>query len=192
MMRVLIADDDPIIRLDLTQTLSNLKYDVVAEAGNGADAVRLAIEEKPDICILDVKMPEKDGIEAAREITELEIAPVVLLTAFSDEELVRRATDASVYAYLVKPYNPASLAPAIEIAISRFAMHKQLSKELDSVTEKLEVRKLLDRAKGILMQSMSIDEPEAYRRIQTQSMNNRKSMREVAEAVIIAKEVQEG
>ncbi len=189
-MRVLIADDDPIIRLDLTETLKNLNYNVVAEAGNGAEAVRLAIENRPDICILDVKMPEKDGIEAAREITDLELAPVVLLTAFSDEELVRRAADASVYAYLVKPYNSVSLAPAIEIAVARFSMHKLLMKELVSAEEKLEIRKLLDRSKGILMKDMGIDEPEAYRRIQIQSMNNRKTMREVAEAIIMAKAVQ--
>ena len=189
-MRVLIADDDPIIRLDLKQMLESLSYEVIAEAGDGQTAVDLAKEHQPDVCVLDVKMPQMDGIEAAGIIAEEGIAPVILLTAFSDRELVERAKESGVFGYLVKPFKPNDLLPAIEVARSRFEENKALSKEITNVTEKLEVRKLLDQAKGILMSDLSVNEAEAYRRIQQQSMNNRKSMREVAEAIILAKSVQ--
>ena len=186
-MKVLIADDDPIIRLDLKQMLENLQYEVVAEAGDGAKAVELARSEHPDICILDVKMPVMDGIEAVSVITEEEIAPTILLTAYSDKELVDRAKAAGVFAYLVKPFKPSDLPPAIEVARSRFEQNRQLGKEVSSLTEKLEARKLIDRAKGIIMDEHQVNESEAYRRIQLQSMNLRKTMREVAEAIILAK-----
>lgn len=189
-MRVLIADDDPIIRLDLKQMLESLGYEVVGEAGDGQAALNLATELTPDVCVLDVKMPQMDGIEAAGRITEEGIAPVILLTAFSDKELIERAKESGVFGYLVKPFKPTDLLPAIEVARSRFEENRQLSKEIASVSEKLEVRKLMDRAKGILMDDLGVGEAEAYRRIQQQSMNNRKSMREVAEAIILAKSVQ--
>ena len=188
-LRVLIADDDPIIRLDLKQMLENLEYEVVAEAGDGQQAVAEARETKPDICILDVKMPVMDGIEAVSVITEEGIAPTILLTAYSDRELVDRAKDAGVFAYLVKPFKPGDLPPAIEVARSRYEQNLALNEEVSSLEEKLETRKLIDRAKGILMDTQGLTETEAYRRIQLQSMNPRKSMKEVAEAVILAKSI---
>lgn len=188
-LRVLIADDDPIIRLDLKQMLENLEYEVVSEAGDGQQAVNLARETKPDICILDVKMPVMDGIEAVSIITEESIAPTILLTAYSDKELVDRAKDAGVFAYLVKPFKPSDLPPAIEVARSRYEQNLALNKEVNTLEEKLETRKLIDRAKGILMDEQQLNEAEAYRRIQLQSMNLRKTMKEVAEAIILAKSV---
>lgn len=188
-MRVLIADDDPIIRLDLKQMLENMGYEVVAEAGDGQQALDQAREVSPDICILDVKMPIMDGIDAVSQIAEEGIAPAILLTAYSDRELIDRAKAAGVFAYLVKPFKPGDLPPAIEIARSRFEQNNALSAEIASLAERLEARKLLDRAKGILMEEHSINEAEAYRRIQTQSMNLRKTMREVAEAIILAKSI---
>jgi AmiR/NasT family two-component response regulator len=188
-LRVLIADDDPIIRLDLKQMLENLEYEVVAEAGDGQQAVEAARESKPDICILDVKMPVMDGIEAVSIITEESIAPTILLTAYSDRELVDRAKDAGVFAYLVKPFKPSDLPPAIEVARSRYEQNAELNKEVSTLEERLESRKLIDRAKGILMDEHGLNEAEAYRRIQLQSMNLRKTMKEVAEAIILAKSV---
>jgi two-component system, response regulator PdtaR len=188
-MTVLIADDDPIIRLDLKQMLDSLDYQVVAEAGDGQHAVDLAREHHPDICILDVKMPVMDGIEAVGIITEENIAPTILLTAYSDRELVDRAKDAGVFAYLVKPFKPSDLPPAIEVARSRFEQNTALNKEVKSLSERLDARKAIDRAKGILMRDHSLDESEAYRRIQLQSMNLRKSMKEVADAIILAQSV---
>ena len=188
-MRVLIADDDPIIRLDLRQMLENLDYEVVAEAGDGQQAIQMARDTAPDVCILDVKMPVMDGIEAVKAITEEGLAPAILLTAYSDHELVDRAKQAGVFAYLVKPFKPSDLPPAIEIARSRYEQNLQLNKEVGSLQDKLETRKVVDRAKGILMAEHALDETEAYRRIQQQSMNLRKSMREVAEAIIVAKSV---
>jgi AmiR/NasT family two-component response regulator len=188
-MTVLIADDDPIIRLDLKQMLESLDYQVVAEAGDGQQAVALAREHQPEICILDVKMPVMDGIEAVGIITEEAIAPTILLTAYSDRELVDRAKDAGVFAYLVKPFKPSDLPPAIEVARSRFEQNSQLNKEVKSLSERLEARKAIDRAKGILMQEHGLNESEAYRRIQLQSMNLRKTMKEVADAIVLAKSV---
>src|SRR5579862_8088922 len=188
-MTVLIADDDPIIRLDLKQMLESLDYEVLAEAGDGQQAVEFAREHKPDICILDVKMPVMDGIGAVEIITEENIAPTILLTAYSDRELVDRAKDAGVFAYLVKPFKPSDLPPAIEVARSRFEQNVHLNKEVQSLTERLEARKAIDRAKGILMTEHGLSEADAYRRIQLQSMNVRKSMKEVADAIILAKSV---
>jgi response regulator NasT len=188
-LRVLIADDDPIIRLDLKQMLESLDYEVVAEAGDGQEAVEVARQTAPDMCILDVKMPVMDGIEAVSIIAEEAIAPAILLTAYSDKELIDRAKDAGVFAYLVKPFKPSDLPPAIEIARSRYEQNKQLNKEVSTLQERLDTRKIVDRAKGILMDEYKLGEAEAYRRIQVQSMNARKSMKEIAEAIILAKSV---
>jgi AmiR/NasT family two-component response regulator len=188
-LKVLIADDEPIILLDLKQMLENLGYEVVAEASDGQQAVDLARETHPDVCILDVKMPVMDGIEAVEIITEENIAPTILLTAYSDRELVDRAKAAGVFAYLVKPFKPGDLPPSIEVARSRFEQNVQLTKEVGTLQERLEARKLVDRAKGILMDEHKLSEGEAYRRIQVQSMNLRKTMREVAEAIILAKSI---
>ncbi|MCW5933693.1 MAG: response regulator [Fimbriimonadia bacterium] len=185
-LRILIADDEPIIRLDLRQMLEELGYDVVAEAGDGAQAVELARQVKPDVAILDVKMPEMDGIEAARVLDEEHLAPAVLLTAYSDPGLISRAKDSGVYGYLVKPFKQADLSPAIEIALSRYREALELDREVIDLKETLETRKLIERAKGVLMDAYSLKEQEAYRRIQVQSMNTRKTMREIAEAIIIA------
>ncbi len=188
-VRVLIADDEPIIRLDLRQMLESLGYEVVGEAGDGKTAVELARELKPDVCIFDVKMPVMDGIEAVDIITEENIAPTILLTAYSDKELIDRARAAGVFAYLVKPFKPSDLAPSIEVARARFEQNVLLNKEVTNLSQRLEARKAIDRAKGILMDSHSLGEAEAYRRIQVQSMNLRKTMQEVAEAIILAKSI---
>ncbi len=188
-LRIVIADDEPIIRLDLRKTLENMGHQVVAEAGDGAKAVELARELKPDIVILDIKMPEMDGIEAAKVVTTEGIAPILLLTAYSQKDLVDRAKDAGVFAYLVKPFKEADLLPAMEIAISRYEEFVELENEVSDLENKLDTRKSVDRAKGILMDQYGLKEQEAFRRIQVQSMNTRKSMREIAEAIIIAHSV---
>lgn len=188
-MRVLIADDDPIIRLDLRQMLETLGYEVVAEAEDGQSAVTLAETHRPDVCVMDVKMPHMDGIEAAETLAERAVAPCVLLTAYSDKDLIDRAKDAGVFGYLTKPFKPSDLSPAVEVARSRFEQNRQLMSEVSSLTERLESRKLVEKAKGVLMEREGISEADAYRRIQQQSMNQRMSMREVAEAIIIAQGV---
>lgn len=188
-MRILIADDDPIIRLDLKQMLESMDYVVAAEAGDGRSAVEQARSTRPDLCILDVKMPVLDGIDAVSLLSEEQIAPAILLTAYSDRELVDRAKAAGVFAYLVKPFKPSDLPPAIEVARSRFEQHVDLAQKLTDATERFEARKAIDRAKGILMERHAIGEAEAYRRIQTQSMNLRKSMREVADAIVLAEDM---
>lgn len=189
-LRLLIADDDPIIRLDLRQMLEGLNYEVIAEVGDGREAVESARELNPDLCILDVKMPNMDGIEAATVLTEEGIAPAILLTAYNDPELVLRAADAGVFGYLVKPFKGSDLPSAIEVARARFEQNLALSREVQDLREKLEVRKLVDRAKGLLMAAQGLSEPDAYRHIQTESMNNRISIRQVAEAVIRENSVQ--
>lgn len=183
-MRVLIADDDPIIRLDICQLLKKMGYDVVADASDGVEAVEQARTLRPDVCVLDVKMPNLDGIDAADQIAADGISPVILLTAYSDRELVERAKTAGVYGYLVKPFKPGDLQPAIEVARSRFEQHQVLMNEVANIEERLAVRKMLDRAKGLLMDRERLTEADAYRLIQQRSMNLRKSMREVASAVI--------
>ncbi len=188
-LRIVIADDEPIIRLDLRKTLENMGHQVVAEAGDGAKAVELARELKPDIVILDIKMPEMDGIDAAKVVTTEGIAPILLLTAYSQKDLVDRAKDAGVFAYLVKPFKEADLLPAMEIAISRYEEFVELENEVSDLENKLDTRRSVDRAKGILMDQYGLKEQEAFRRIQVQSMNTRKSMREIAEAIIIAHSV---
>ncbi len=188
-LRIVIADDEPIIRLDLRRTLENMGHVVTGEAGDGAQAVELARELKPDVTILDIKMPNMDGIDAAKIISTEGIAPVLLLTAYSQKDLVERARDAGVFAYLVKPFKEADLMPAIEIAIARYEEFLEIEKEVSELENKLETRKAVDRAKGILMDQYGLKEQDAFRRIQVQSMNTRKSMREIAEAIIIANSV---
>jgi len=188
-LKIVIADDEPIIRLDLKKTLENMGHQVVGDVGDGSTAVELARQLKPDILILDIKMPGMDGIDAAKVITTEGIAPVLLLTAYSQKDLVDRAKDAGVFAYLVKPFKEADLMPAIEIAISRYEEFMDLENEVTDLENKLETRKAVDRAKGILMDQYGLKEQEAFRRIQVQSMNTRKSMREIAEAIILAHNV---
>lgn len=188
-LRIVIADDEPIIRLDLRRTLENMGHVVTGEAGDGAQAVELARELKPDVTILDIKMPNMDGIDAAKIISTEGIAPVLLLTAYSQKDLVERARDAGVFAYLVKPFKEADLMPAIEIAIARYEEFLEIEKEVSELENKLETRKAVDRAKGILMDQYGLKEQDAFRRIQVQSMNTRKSMREIADAIIIANSV---
>jgi AmiR/NasT family two-component response regulator len=191
-LRVLIADDEPIIRMDLKQMLESLGHRVVAEASDGALALQQGRELKPDVAILDIKMPgEIDGIEAARALLADRIAPAVLLTAHSEPDLIARAKEAGVFAYLVKPFKETDLDPAMEIAISRYGEFLAVSAEVDDLRETLETRKLIERAKGILMDKHAMKEQDAFRRIQVQSMNTRKSMREIAQAIIIASEVED-
>jgi response regulator NasT len=188
-LRIVIADDEPIIRMDLRRTLENMGHIITGEASDGAQAVEMTRELKPDIAILDIKMPNMDGIDAAKIISTEGVAPVLLLTAYSQKDLVERARDAGVFAYLVKPFKEADLMPNIEIAIARFEEFLEIEKEVAELENKLETRKAVDRAKGILMDQYGLKEQDAFRRIQVQSMNTRKSMREIAEAIIIANSV---
>jgi response regulator NasT len=180
--RILVAEDEALIRLDLVEMLTEAGYEVVAQATNGVEAIALTKEFKPDLAILDVKMPELDGISAAQEI--IEISPVLMLTAFSQKELVGRARDAGVMAYVVKPFSINDLTPAIEIAMSRHLQMRSLREEVADLHERLETRKVIDRAKGILMAAMNLSEPEAFSWIQRAAMDRRISMKAVAEAVI--------
>ena len=184
--RILIADDESIIRLDLREMLTNLGYLVVGEAGDGESAVNMARQLMPDLVVMDIRMPNIDGIEAAKILTEEKIAPVVLLTAYSQQELVERAKEAGVVGYLVKPFKETDLSPAIEVAMARFNEFRELDNEVEDLQTALETRKLVDRAKGILMDSKGMSESDAFRTIQTMSMNNRRPMKEVAEALILA------
>ena len=189
--RVVIADDESIVRTDLKEMLTGLGYLVVGEVGDGRSAVNVAREVKPDVVIMDIKMPDMDGIEAAKILTEEQIAPVILLTAFGQKELIERAKEAGVVGYLVKPFREADLSPAIEIATSRFSEFRIMQQEVQDLQNALETRKLVDRAKGILMDTQGMSEADAFRKIQKMSMNTRKSMREVAEAIILAKQAGE-
>jgi AmiR/NasT family two-component response regulator len=182
--RVVIAEDEALIRLDLKEMLEEDGYQVVGEAGDGESAVRLTAEHVPDLVILDVKMPILDGISAAERIAADRIAPVVILTAFSQRELVERASEAGAMAYLVKPFTKADLVPAIEMAVSRFQEIKSLEAEVSTLEERLETRKAVDRAKGLLQAARGWSEPEAFRFIQKTSMDRRMTMRAVAEAVV--------
>ncbi len=183
-MRVLIAEDEALIRLDLREMLEEEGFDVVGEASDGEQAVALATQLEPDLVICDVKMPKMDGIQAAAQITEARIAPVVMLTAFSQRDLIERARDAGAMAYLVKPFQKRDLLPAIEMATSRFAEIRALEAEVTGLKERLEARKLIERAKGALMTKHGLSEPEAFRWIQRAAMDNRTSMRSVAELVL--------
>jgi response regulator NasT len=180
--RILVAEDEAIIRLDLVEMLTEAGYHVIAQATNGVEAIDLVKTHKPDLAILDVKMPELDGISAAEQI--IDIAPVLMLTAFSQKELVDRARDAGAMAYVVKPFTINDLVPAIEIAISRHAQLRALHEEVADLHERLETRKIIDRAKGILMAALNLSEPDAFSWIQRAAMDRRISMKEVAQAVV--------
>ena len=182
--RIVVAEDEALIRLDLVEMLREEGYDVVGEAGDGAEAVRLVEEHRPDVAVLDVKMPGLDGLSAAEQIGERRLAAVVMLTAFSQRELVERARDAGALAYVVKPFTRADLVPAIEIALSRHAELVALEAEVADLAERFETRKRVDRAKSMLMTSLGLTEPDAFRWIQKTSMDRRLSMREVADAVL--------
>jgi response regulator NasT len=188
--RIVIAEDESIPRMDLREMLANLGYLVVGEAGDGRSAVNLARELRPDLVVMDIKMPEMDGIEAAKVLTEEKIAPVLLLTAYSDREFIDRSLDAGVMGYIVKPFREDEVVPAIDVALARFREFRALEKQLDDTRETLDTRKAVERAKGVLMDTQNLREAEAFRKIQKLSMNNRKSMREVAEAILLAHQAQ--
>ncbi len=182
--RVLVAEDEALIRLDLVEMLREEGYEVAGEAADGDEAIKLATELRPDLVILDVKMPKVDGIEAASVIAGGRISAVVILTAFSQRELVERARDAGAMAYLVKPFAKRDLVPAIELAMSRFAELQALENEVAGLTDRLETRKVVERAKGLLMSKQNLSEPEAFRWVQRTAMDRRTTMKAVAEAVI--------
>ncbi len=189
--RILIADDESLILMDLREMLTNLGYLVVGEANDGRSAVNMARELRPDLVIMDIKMPDMDGIEAAQVLTAEKVAPVLLLTAYSQQDLIERAKEAGVVGYLVKPFRESNLAPAVEITLSRFQEFQTVQKEVEDLKEALEARKVVDRAKGILMDSQGLTEQDAFRRIQKMSMNTRRPMKEIAEAIILAHDVKE-
>lgn len=182
--RVVVAEDEALIRMDIVETLRDNGFIVVGEAGDGERAVELAIELRPDLVVMDVKMPKLDGISAAERLSKDNIAPVVLLTAFSQKELVNRASEAGAMAYVVKPFSPNDLLPAIEIALSRYAQIQALESEVADLAERFETRKIVDIAKGILNEKMGLTEPEAFRWIQKASMDRRLTMKDVAVTII--------
>ncbi|MGB9767751.1 MULTISPECIES: ANTAR domain-containing response regulator [Dictyoglomus] len=190
-VRVLIAEDEPIVRMDLKELLESQGYEVVGEASDGKIAIELARKLKPDVIIMDIRMPNLDGIEAAKILTQEEIAPIIFLTAYSDRELVEKAKEVGVVAYIVKPFKESDLFPAIEIAIARFKEFQLLRKEVEDLKDALETRKLVDRAKGILMDREGLKEHEAFRLIQKASMDKRKPMKEIAQAIILAYELKD-
>ena len=182
--RVVVAEDEALIRMDIVETLRDNGFIVVGEAGDGERAVELAMELRPDLVVMDVKMPKLDGISAAERLSKDNIAPVILLTAFSQKELVNRATEAGAMAYVVKPFSPNDLLPAIEIALSRYAQIQALESEVADLAERFETRKVVDIAKGILNEKMGLSEPEAFRWIQKASMDRRLTMKDVAVTII--------
>lgn len=182
-LRVVVAEDEALIRMDVVATLQEAGYLVVGEGANGEEAVELATELDPDLVVMDIKMPKMDGISAAEKISELKI-PVVLLTAFSQADLVARAADAGAMAYVTKPFKPSDLLPAIQIALSRHEELTSLEAEISDLNDRLETRKLMDRAKGLLQSKMKLSEPDAFRWIQKASMDRRLTMAQVAKAVI--------
>jgi AmiR/NasT family two-component response regulator len=188
--RLVIADDESLIRMNLKETLVGLGYLVVGDAGDGVTAINLVRSLRPDLVIMDIKMPKLDGIQAAEVLTQERLAPVLLLTAYNDRELVDRARDAGVIAYLVKPFREADLLPQIEIAIARFAELRALDKQLGDLQEAMETRKIVERAKGLLMETQGLSEAEAFRRIQQLSMNTRKPMKEIAQALLLANQIE--
>jgi len=184
--RIIIADDESLIRLDLREMLTHLGYDVIGEAGDGRSAMELARRLRPDLLIMDIKMPDLDGISAAEELTRERIAPVVLVTAYSDQGLVERAREAGVVGYVVKPFREAELMPVIELSRARFDEFRTLEREVGNLKDALETRKVIERAKGVLMETHGLRESEAFHRIRKTSMDARKSMKEVAEAILLA------
>jgi AmiR/NasT family two-component response regulator len=188
-IRLVIADDESIIRMNLKETLVGLGYLVVGEAGDGVSVINVARELKPDLVLMDIKMPKLDGIQAARILTEEKIATVLLLTAYSDRDLVDRAKEAGVVNYVVKPFREAELLPAIEIAMARYQEFLEMDKQISDLKEVLDTRKIVERAKGILMDTQGLKEAEAFRKIQQLSMNTRKSMKEIAQAILLANEI---
>jgi two-component system, response regulator PdtaR len=188
--RLVIADDESLIRMNLKETLVGLGYLVVGEAGDGVSAINLARELRPDLVVMDIKMPKLDGIQAAEILTQERIAPVLLLTAYSDRDLVERAKEAGVVAYLVKPFREADLLPALEVALARFNELRALDKALGDLKESLETRKVVERAKGLLMEQQGLSEAEAFRKIQQLSMNTRKPMKEIAQALLLAAQIE--
>lgn len=187
--RIILAEDDAVIRMDLKEELERQGYLVVGQVGDGQSAVNLARELRPDLVIMDFRMPELDGIAAAEILTREKIAPVVLLTAYSEEDLIERARTAGVVHYVTKPWRQSDLKPAIEIALSRFQEFRAIEAKVKDLEETLATRKVVERAKGVLMEKYKLTEQEAFRRIQKLSMNNRKSMREVAEAILLTEEL---
>ena len=187
-LRIVIADNESIIRMDLRELLMEAGHEVIAEAADGRQAVELVRRHRPDLVIMDIKMPEMDGLTAARIISDEKIAPVLLLTAYSQKEIVEKAKESGVLAYLVKPVKEENLFPAIEIALTRFNEFRELEKEVGDLNETLETRKVVDRAKGILMDSQGLTEQEAFRKIQKMSMNTRKPMKEIAQAIVLAQD----
>jgi two-component system, response regulator PdtaR len=188
-IRILIADDEPLIRMNLRETLIELGYLVVGDAGDGVSALNLARQLKPDIVLLDIKMPQMDGISVARFIAQEDIAPVLLLTAYSDRELVNAARDAGVLGYLIKPVREAELMPLIEVTRARWLEQHSRKQEATVLRDRLETRKMIERAKGYLMDSQNLSEAEAFRKIQQLAMNSRKTMREVAQAILLAQQI---
>lgn len=187
--RIIIAEDETLIRMDLKEELQRQGYLVVGDVGDGESAVNLTRELRPDLVVMDIRMPQLDGISAAEILTRENLAPVVLLTAFSDQELIDRAKEAGVVHYVTKPWKQSDLKPAIEVALSRFQEYRSLEDKVKDLEERLATRKVVEQAKGILMQKQGLSEQEAFRRIQKLSMNNRKSMREVAEAILLTNEI---
>ena len=187
--RIILAEDDSVIRMDLREELQRQGYLVVGDVGDGQSAINLAREVRPDLIIMDIRMPELDGIEAARVLTSEHLAPVMLLTAFSDNELIERAREAGVVSYITKPWRQSDLKPAIEIALARFQEFREIESQVKTLEDQLATRKVVEKAKGVLMEKYKLTEQEAFRRIQKLSMNNRKSMREVAEAILLTEEL---
>lgn len=189
-LRLVIADDESIIRMNLKETLVGLGYLVVGEAGDGVSVINLARELRPDLVVMDIKMPKLDGIAAAKVLTEEKLAPVLLLTAYSDRELVDRAREAGVVNYIVKPFRDAELLPAIEIALYRYNEFMEMDRKIGDLQESIETRKLVERAKGVLMDTQGLKEQEAFRKIQQLSMNTRKSMKEIAQAILLTAQIE--
>ncbi len=188
--RIVIADDESLIRMNLKETLVGLGYLVVGEAGDGVSAINLARELRPDLVVMDIKMPKLDGIQAAEVLTQERIAPVLLLTAYSDRQLVDRAKEAGVVNYLVKPFREADLLPALEIAMARFTELRAMDKQIGDLKELIETRKVVERAKGLLMEQQGLNEADAFRKIQQLSMNTRKPMKEIAQAILLAAQIE--
>ncbi len=188
-IRLVIADDEAIIRMNLKETLVSLGYLVVGEAGDGVSVINLARELRPELVLMDIKMPKLDGIQAAKVLTQEKIAPVLLLTAYSDRELVDRAKEAGVVNYIIKPFREAELLPAIEIALARYQEFLEMDNEINDLKETLDTRKLVERAKGVLMDAQGLKEADAFRKIQQLSMNTRKPMKEIAQAILLAHEI---